>query len=127
MKPGDYLAIMAYVHQTPDVDRALSTLRRNVMERHQIATTLGYGPRFLHSTGQLHKGGPESGLFLQLTADHGKDVIIPGEPYTFGVLVEAQALGDLQALQASGRRVARVRLGSEDAAVVRRLAEEFTN
>ena len=127
VKPRDYLAIMAYVHQTPELDNALYELRQKVTERHQIATTLGYGPRFLHSTGQLHKGGPESGLFLQLTADHGKDVIIPGEPYTFGALVEAQALGDLQALHASGRRVARVRLGSEDAAAIRRVAVELAN
>jgi transaldolase/glucose-6-phosphate isomerase len=122
-RPGDYLAIMAYLNQTPEVDEAVSALRRRVMERHRIATTFGYGPRFLHSTGQLHKGGPDSGLFLQLTADHERDIPIPGEPYTFGVLADAQATGDLQALQAKGRRVARAHLGAETVAGIRRLAD----
>ncbi len=123
--PGDYLAIMAYIRQTPEVDHALAALRRRVMERHGIATTLGYGPRFLHSTGQLHKGGPATGLFLQLTEDHGEDVSIPGESYTFAVLADAQALGDLQALRASERRAVRVHLGSDDEASIRRLAAEL--
>ena len=122
---GDYLATMAYIRQTPEVDQALFALRRKVMERHGIATTLGYGPRFLHSTGQLHKGGPAQGLFLQLTAEHEKDVPIPGHPYTFGVLADAQALGDFQALPASGRPVARVRLGSNNASEILRLAEQL--
>ena len=108
--PGDYLCIMAYVHQTPDVDAALAALRLRVMQRHAIATTSGYGPRFLHSTGQLHKGGPASGLFLQITTDHPNDIDVPGQSYSFGTLADAQALGDLQALQAAGLRVARVRL-----------------
>ena len=125
---GDYLAIMAYIRQTPGVDNALAALRRKVMEQYSIATTLGYGPRFLHSTGQLHKGGPASGLFLQLTADHGEDVPIPGPDasgYTFGVLADAQALGDLQALHASERRAVRVHLGSGDGATIHRLATEL--
>ena len=122
---GDYLAIMAYVRQTPGVDRALMQLRRRVMERHRIATTVGYGPRFLHSTGQLHKGGQASGLFLQITTNHEKDLDIPGEPYTFGVLADAQALGDLQALESSDRRVARVHLGPEGDAQIGRLAREL--
>ena len=124
-RPGDYLAIMAYIRQTPEVDNALATLRQRLMERHGIATTLGYGPRFLHSTGQLHKGGPATGLFLQLTADHGEDVSIPGEPYTFAVLADAQALGDLQALRASERRAVRVHLGSDNQASIHRLAAEL--
>ena len=113
---GDYLAILAYVQQTPEMDQALSDLRQAVMNRHGIATTLGYGPRFLHSTGQLHKGGPKTGLFLQLTAIHEEDLSIPGEPYTFGVLADAQALGDLQTLQVLGRRVARIHLGTDPVA-----------
>ena len=121
---GDYLAIMAYVHQTPETDQALEDLRRRVTERHHIATTLGYGPRFLHSTGQVHKGGPDSGLFLQLTVDHPKDIPVPDESYTFGVLAEAQALGDLKVLQALGRRVVRIRLPSEDGAEIRRLTAD---
>ena len=121
---GDYLAIMAYVGQTPETDQGLADLRRRVTEGHHIATTLGYGPRFLHSTGQVHKGGPDSGLFLQLTVDHQKDIPVPGESYTFGVLAEAQALGDLKVLQALGRRVVRIRLPSGDESEIRRLASD---
>jgi len=124
-KPGDYLAIMAYVRQTPEVDRALASLREKVMERHGIATTLGYGPRFLHSAGQLHKGGPSSGLFLQLTADFGPDVSIPSQAFTFGVLADAQALGDMQALQAAQRRASRVHLGSDPSTGILALAREL--
>ena len=124
-KPGDYLAIMAYVRQTPEVDRALASLRGKVMERHGIATTLGYGPRFLHSTGQLHKGGPSSGLFLQLTADFGPDVSIPSQAFTFGVLADAQALGDMQALQAAQRRASRVHLDSDPSTGILALAREL--
>ncbi|MCH8284444.1 MAG: glucose-6-phosphate isomerase, partial [Chloroflexi bacterium] len=109
-KPGDYLAIMAYVQETPAVVARLTDLRRAVMQRHGIATTLGFGPRFLHSTGQLHKGGPPTGLYLQIVTDDAHDLPVPGETYSFGVLAAAQALGDLNALEALGRRVARVTL-----------------
>ena len=112
-RPGDYLAIMAYLPQTPELDQALDSLRREVTNKYGIATTMGYGPRFLHSTGQLHKGGPPSGLFLQITMDHRNDVEIPGASFTFGVLADAQALGDLQALRASGRRAVRIGVGSD--------------
>ena len=108
VRPGDYVAIMAYAHQTPELDAAVDGLRRALMTRFRVATTMGYGPRFLHSTGQLHKGGPNSGVFLQLVEDTGADVEIPGRPYSFGVLASAQALGDLRALQAAGRRVSRL-------------------
>ena len=121
--PGDYLAIMAYLPQTPEVDLALDALCRKVMEQHGIATTMGYGPRFLHSTGQLHKGGPGSGLFLQLTAEHAEDISIPGAPFTFGVLADAQAVGDLRALRGSGRRAVRVNLGSDPEEAIRRLVQ----
>ena len=120
-RPGDYLAVMAYMRQTPETDQALTALRRRVMERYRIATTVGYGPRFLHSTGQLHKGGPSSGLFLQLTASHGEDVPVPGESYTFGVLADAQALGDLRALKDKGRRVISVRLDRDDSSSIAEL------
>jgi len=122
-KPGDYLAIMAYIPQSAEVDLALEQLRRQVMEKHGIATTMGYGPRFLHSTGQLHKGGPGSGLFLQITAGHTQDLAIPGVPFTFGVLADAQALGDLQALQSAGRRVVRVDVGLDGVQVIRKMTE----
>ena len=123
--PGDYLAIMAYLPRSSEVDEGLAALRERVMERYRIATTLGYGPRFLHSTGQLHKGGPATGLFLQLTSDHDKDVPIPGEPYSFGVLADAQALGDLEALRELGRRLARIQLGQDAGAEIRALAGEL--
>ena len=121
---GDYLSIMAYVRQTPETDIALNALRRSVAERCGMATTLGYGPRYLHSTGQVHKGGPDSGLYLLLTAEPTEGVPVPGESFTFGTLAEAQALGDLRALQALGRRVARIRLPSADAASLDRLAAD---
>ena len=123
--PGSYLAIMAYVQPDADTDRALQALRRGVSERYGIATTLGYGPRFLHSTGQLHKGGPDAGLFLQLTVGHPNDVPIPGEAYTFGVLADAQAQGDLDALRTAGRSVAHVEMGSDVPASVARLTAEL--
>ena len=119
-----YLAIMAYIHQMPEVDKVLADFRRKVVERHGIATTLGYGPRFLHSTGQLHKGGPNTGLFLQITADHENDLSIPGKPYTFGVVADAQALGDFQSLQSSGRRVARIHFSRVNAAAISKLTSE---
>ena len=124
-RPGDYLAIMSYIHQTPDIDHELTALRHKVMEHYRIATTCGYGPRFLHSTGQLHKGGPDMGLFLQITADHQNDLPIPGEPYTFRVLVDAQALGDLRALQEKDRRVARVKLDTDEASAIRALTSSL--
>ena len=123
--PGDYLATMAYVYQTPETDRVLADLSRKVMARYHIATTSGYGPRLLHSTGQLHKGGPNTGLFFQVTAGHRKDMPVPGEADTFGVLADAQALGDLQTLQSLGRRVARVHLESADRLTLERLAGDL--
>ncbi len=120
-RPGDYLAILAYLPDTPEVSGALRSLRRQVADRYGIATTVGFGPRYLHSTGQLHKGGPNSGLFLLLTADHRKDIPIPGRPFSFGTLADAQAAGDGQALQELGRRTARVHLGTDPAAGLERL------
>ena len=115
---GKYLAIMAYLRQTAELDGVLADFRRKVMERHHIATTLGYGPRFLHSTGQLHKGGPDTGLFLQITARHQKGLPIPGKPYTLGVVADAEAQGDLEALQSLGRLVARVHFDRGDQAAI---------
>ncbi|MCI0778520.1 MAG: glucose-6-phosphate isomerase, partial [Chloroflexi bacterium] len=123
-KPGDYLAVMAYVRQTPGVDAAAAALRKRVMERYKIATTFGYGPRFLHSTGQLHKGGKNNGLFLQLTCDGEDDVTIPGANFGFRTLVAAQALGDFEALGSAGRRVGRVDLSPDaEGGILRLLAE----
>jgi hypothetical protein len=111
--PGDYLALMAYIMEDPANDKTLQEIRVLIQDHLHIPTTLGYGPRFLHSTGQFHKGGPNTGLFLQLTATDNEDVPIPGEPYTFGVFKRAQALGDLEALQKHGRRVGRIHLGTD--------------
>jgi transaldolase/glucose-6-phosphate isomerase len=111
--PGDYVALMAYLTEEPANDEALQELRRRLRDSLHLATTLGYGPRFLHSTGQLHKGGPNTGLFLQLTADDPVDAPIPGQPYTFGMFKRAQALGDLEALRRHGRRVARIHLAPD--------------
>ncbi len=123
---GDYLAIMAYLPESPDLEGAVTELRRRVVGHHRIATTFGYGPRFLHSTGQLHKGGPSSGLYLQLVAESPEDVAIPGEPYSFGTLAHAQALGDFQALRERGRRVARVQLGLDHVSALRGLVESIS-
>jgi len=110
--PPWYLGIMAYLPMRPDrpTDAALiSRLRAGLLRATGCATTFGFGPRFLHSTGQLHKGGPETAAFLQITGIHQTDLAIPGRPYSFGVLQQAQALGDYQALRERGRRVLRVR------------------
>jgi hypothetical protein len=104
---------MAYITEDLTTQQALQDIRLLLQDRLHIATTLGYGPRFLHSTGQFHKGGPNTGLFIQLTADTVEDIPIPGAPYTFGVFKQAQALGDMEALQKHGRRVGRVHLGSD--------------
>jgi transaldolase/glucose-6-phosphate isomerase len=115
IEAGDYLAIQAYLTETPELETALQKIRLRLRDRFRIATTVGYGPRFLHSTGQYHKGGPNTGIFLQLTAGDREDAPVPGTPYTFGVLRQAQALGDLQALAGHGRQILRIHLG-EDAA-----------
>ncbi len=113
LEAGDYFAINAYVERTDTVHEIFTRIRKKVCEAKQVATTLGYGPRFLHSTGQLHKGGPNSGLFIQVTCDHAEDLAIPGEPYSFGVLAAAQALGDMQSLTTKGRRVIRLHMGGD--------------
>jgi hypothetical protein len=112
-RPGDYIALQSYLTETPAITKALQTIRQRLRDNLWVATTLGYGPRFLHSTGQFHKGGPNTGLFLQLTADDPEDAAIPETPYTFGVLKRAQALGDLQALRKHRRRAIRVHLGPD--------------
>ncbi|MBJ7599836.1 MAG: transaldolase [Candidatus Nephthysia bennettiae] len=110
-KPNGYFAVMAYTSRTAASEAALAQIRGRVRQATRLATTAGYGPRYLHSTGQLHKGGPATGLSLQVVQDDTKDVEIPGEPYTFSTLKRAQALGDLRALEAHGRPVLRVTLG----------------
>ncbi len=119
--PGRYLAILAYLTPSPKADAAIRALRKTLLTKHHLTTTAGYGPRYLHSTGQLHKGGPNSGLFLQLIEDMKPDVSIPGQPYTFGTLAQAQAVGDFQSLQARHRTVVRVRLGSRAAQSIKKV------
>ena len=111
---GDYLAILAYLPPFPDVARRLERVRSAWAAALGVATTLGFGPRYLHSTGQLHKGGPNTGLFLVITTDDAADVDIPEMGITFGRLQRAQAMGDVRALLARGRRVAHVHLGRPD-------------
>ena len=116
-KPGDYFATMAYLSPNPTVDKEIAAIRKAVVERYGVATTFGYGPRCLHSTGQLHKGGPNTGVFLQITQDHRESIPIPGAPYDFAQLNQAQYLGDFQSLETLGRRVIRVHLAGHDTIV----------
>ncbi len=121
--PGDYVGIQAYLAPRADITTALEGIRRRLLERLNFATTFGYGPRFLHSTGQLHKGGPNTGLFLQLVDTPRHDLAVPGSGFTFGQLIRAQALGDYQALRQKGRRVLRVDLGGDAAKGLQHLTE----
>lgn len=113
-KPSDYVAINAYLMRDPKNASALQHLRSWIRDNTHLATMLGFGPRFQHSTGQLHKGGENNGLFLVITADPKKDVEIPGEGLSFGILEHGQALGDMEALQARGRRVLHIHLSNPD-------------
>ncbi len=113
IKPHDYFATLAYLEMTEAHEAAIQRFRLMVRDKKQVATCLGFGPRFLHSTGQDYKGGPNSGVFLQITADHADDLSIPNAKYTFGVVIDAQAAGDLAVLQQRGRRALRVHLGAD--------------
>ena len=115
IKPGDYAAVLAYLRPSAKIDAVLKAFRKRLAVRYRIATTAGYGPRYLHSTGQLHKGGPNHGVFLQLTEPPSRDLKIPGAAYTFGTLAQAQAVGDVQSLQSHGCRVAQIPLGKQAA------------
>jgi len=112
-KPGDYVAIMAYLPHSAHTEQVLGEVRRQIRDVLKVPATLGYGPGFLHSTGQLHKGGPNIGLLIQLVAEDGLAVPIPGKEYDFATLKDAQALGDFAVLQQRGRRVLRIELGCE--------------
>ncbi|MEX0789726.1 MAG: glucose-6-phosphate isomerase, partial [Actinomycetota bacterium] len=111
IQPGNYVAILAYLDRTAETESALQEVRLKIRDEHKVATTVGFGPRYLHSTGQLHKGGPDTGIFIQVVdPDMGEDLAIPHATYSFGDLISAQALGDYRSLQQAGRRVARVTL-----------------
>jgi glucose-6-phosphate isomerase len=109
-QPGDYVAILAFVNPTVEADEKLALLAKRAAQQTGCVVTHGYGPRYLHSTGQLHKGGPPTGLYLQVVDDTGDEIPIPNQPFGFGKLIRAQAAGDFASLQERGRRIARVRL-----------------
>jgi transaldolase/glucose-6-phosphate isomerase len=108
---GDYFAVLGYITMNPANEKTLQTIRHAVRDTKKVATVLGFGPRFLHSTGQAYKGGPNTGVFLQITCDDAKDFPVPGQKYTFGVVKAAQARGDFAVLAERGRRALRVHLG----------------
>jgi transaldolase/glucose-6-phosphate isomerase len=113
VQPGDYFALLAYIEMNEAHERALQTARHVVRDTKHVATCLGFGPRFLHSTGQAYKGGPNTGVFLQITCDDALDLPVPGQKYTFGIVKAAQARGDLEVLAERGRRALRVHLGAD--------------
>ena len=119
---GDYFAALAFLPMFPEHEAAIQGIRHKVRDVKRVATCLGFGPRFLHSTGQDYKGGPNTGVFLQITADHAMDVEIPGQKLSFGVVIDAQAAGDLAVLESRGRRALRVHLGADVAGGLQALA-----
>ena len=122
-RSGEYIGILAYLNPTPEIEEALEDIRRRLRHARQRAVTIGYGPRYLHSTGQLHKGGPNKGVFILITADDGVDIDIPDRPYSFGTLNRAQALGDLRSLQQGRRRVVHIHIDGDVLAGLRKLDE----
>jgi glucose-6-phosphate isomerase len=120
--PGDYFASLAYLPMFPQHEAAIQAFRHKVRDAKHVATCLGFGPRFLHSTGQDYKGGPNTGVFLQITSDHAVDLPIPDQKYSFGIVIDAQAAGDMAVLQSRGRRVLRVHLGQDVASGLKTLS-----
>ncbi|MGA2358606.1 MAG: bifunctional transaldolase/phosoglucose isomerase [Terriglobales bacterium] len=123
IRAGDYFALLGYVEMNAAHEALLQDLRMTVRDRKRVATCLGFGPRFLHSTGQAYKGGPNSGVFLQITCDDAQDLPVPGQKYTFGVVKAAQARGDFQVLADRKRRALRIHLGSDVKAGLTKLTE----
>jgi len=121
--PGDYFGVLGYIPMDAANEKALQGIRHLVRDKKKVATVLGFGPRFLHSTGQAYKGGPNSGVFLQITCDDAKDLSVPGQKYTFGVVKAAQARGDFAVLAERGRRALRVHLGKNLKSGLATLAE----
>ncbi|MGD2295700.1 MAG: hypothetical protein PVF22_07680 [Candidatus Aminicenantes bacterium] len=122
-KPGDYIGLQVFLPQTAENERTVSKLRERLLDKTGLASTAGFGPRFLHSTGQLHKGGPNTGLFLQLVDDPVAPLPVPETAYTFNSLIQAQAFGDYQALKKKKRRVIRINLGDDAQEGFKRLEE----
>jgi transaldolase/glucose-6-phosphate isomerase len=113
LSSGDYFALLAYIEMNAEHETILQTMRHAVRDRKKVATCLGFGPRFLHSTGQAYKGGPNTGVFLQITCDDANDLSVPGQKYTFGIVKAAQARGDFQVLAERKRRALRIHLGPD--------------
>ena len=113
IQAGDYFAVLGYIEMNDEHESQLEEIRYAVRDGKRVATCLGFGPRFLHSTGQAYKGGPNTGVFLQITCDAAVDVPVPGAKYTFGIVKAAQSRGDFQVLADRGRRVLRVHLGKD--------------
>ncbi len=122
IKTGDYFALLAYVPMFPEHEAKLEEIRKEILGSKQVATVLGFGPRFLHSTGQAYKGGPNSGVFVQITCDEAQDILVPEQKYTFGLVKAAQARGDFQVLAERHRRALRVHLGKDVAKGLNQLA-----
>jgi transaldolase/glucose-6-phosphate isomerase len=122
IRAGDYFGILAYIQMNGSHQEVLQTARRKIRDSKRVATVLGFGPRFLHSTGQAYKGGPNTGVFLQITCDDARDVPVPGQKYTFGVVKAAQARGDLEVLRERGRRTLHIHLGTDVGAGLAQLA-----
>jgi transaldolase/glucose-6-phosphate isomerase len=120
---GDYFAVLGYIPMNSVNEKVLQGIRHAVRDTKKVATVLGFGPRFLHSTGQAYKGGPNSGVFLQITCDDAKDLPVPGQKYTFGIVKAAQARGDFAILGERGRRALRVHLGKNLKGGLARLAK----
>lgn len=125
LQTGTYVSVLAYTTQSRPFESAIGRLRKALMSTHHVATTFGYGPRYLHSTGQLHKGGPNTGVFVELVDRMKPDLTIPGKPFSFGTLAQAQAAGDLESLRAHDRRAILIPLGPDPAATVNRIAAGF--
>ena len=125
LRTGDYFAALAFLPMFPEHEAAIQGFRHKVRDVERVATCLGFGPRFLHSTGQDYKGGPNTGVFLQITAEHAVDVDVPRQTYSFGVVIDAQAAGDLAVLESRGRRALRVHVGADVAAGLKALAAAF--
>ena len=123
---GDYFAVLGYIPMNAENEKALQAIRMSVRDAKKVATCLGFGPRFLHSTGQAYKGGPNSGVFLQITCDDASDLAVPGQKYTFGVVKAAQARGDFAVLAERGRRALRVHLGKNLKSGLNTLAKAVT-
>ncbi|HZX11539.1 MAG TPA: hypothetical protein VFG01_11395, partial [Acidobacteriota bacterium] len=123
VKKGDYAAVQVYLAPSEKVKQKIQKIRKEIQKKCGIATTMGYGPRFLHSTGQLHKGGPDKGIFLQIVDSPQTDIKVPGKDYSFSSIIKAQSVGDFQALQQKNRRILRIDLKSQPLKGLSKLAK----